>query len=439
MLGFGVVTGTLQVDLLVDYLDLWIQRGVPLWAVGQLFLFGLGWMAALSVPCGVLVASLVTFGRMSQDLEIVAVKSSGINLFRIFLPPLLAAAGLSAGLAVFNILVLPEMNHSYANLLADIGRKRPTVRLRPGIFNDDFPGFRLLVDSLDARQNRMIGVSLLQFERPGSAPTVIVARRGHLGYTPDGETAVLTLRGGEIHQQPADAVDPGTYRVLRFDQHVIHVFGAGALLERQVRQSRSEREMNTAQLRAEIAASKATLAESRARLAQTMVSYGIDVRLLPRIEGRREAAHWLAVFGAGRDRPSPISALGIPPEAEPELALARLEIEAVRRRVAQLEVEYHKKFALAFACVVFVLVGAPLGVRVSRGGLTVGFLSLVFFLFYFVCLVAGEGLADRLLVSPLIAMWLPNLVLGAIGIWWTVRACEVTLPRLRPRAALAPA
>jgi lipopolysaccharide export system permease protein len=434
LLGFGVVTGTLQVDLLVDYLDLWIRRGVPLWAVGQLFLFGLGWMSALAVPCGVLVASLIVFGRMSQDSEIVAVKSSGINLFRLLIAPLAAAAGLSMGLAAFNTYVLPETNHAYANLLADIGRKRPTIRLKVGVFNSDFPGFRLLVDSLDTRTNRMWGVSILEFDE-GVSPSLILARQGHLGYSPDGQTAVLTLRDGELHQEPADADEPGTYRVMRFDVHVINVAGAGELLERQIRDSRSEREMTTAQLEREIGYSRRQLGDARDRLGDRLENHGIDRRLLPWIEGRAgPSGWWLALQGlfdpAARMNPS-----AVPATLVTELTLARMEIDTYRRRIAQLEVEVHKKYSLACACVVFVLVGAPLGVRVRRGGLTVGFLSLLFFLFYFICLVAGESLAERLLLSPVLAMWLPDVVLGGLGLAWTLSACDVDWRRLARRRA----
>lgn len=435
-LGFGVVTGTLQVDLLVDYLDLWLKRGVPLWAVGQIFLFGLGWMSALAVPCGVLVASLITFGRMSQDFEIVALKSSGINLFRIILVPLAAALALSLGLAYFNTFVLPETNHAYANLLADIGRKRPTVRLREGVFNSDFPGIRLLVDSLDARANRMWGVSILEFQE-GVSPTLIVARQGHLGYSPDGQTAVLTLRDGELHQEPTDAAEPGTYRVMRFDTHVINVAGAGEMLERQVRQSRSEREMTTAQLRKEISYSRRQLADARTRLTDRLQAFGLDPRFLPWIEGRSGPAGWWLALRGLADPAGRLDAASLPSGVRTELALSRLETDTYRRRIAQLEVEVHKKYSLAFACVVFVLVGAPLGVRVRRGGLTVGFLSLAFFLFYFICLVAGEGLAERLLLPPALAMWLPNLVLGILGVAWTAAACDARWQGWRPRPAAA--
>jgi lipopolysaccharide export system permease protein len=426
LIGFGVVTGMFQVELLVDYLDLWIRRGIPLWAIAQIFLYSLGYMAALSIPCGVLVASLVTFGRMSQDLEIVAVKSSGINLFQVVIGPLVMAVLLSIGLAFFNAAVLPESNHAYANLLADIGRKRPTIRLKQGVFNDDFPGYRVLVDSLDARTNDMRGVSLLEFAE-GPSPTLIVAREGHLAYTADGNTAVLTLREGEIHMEPTDAPDPNTYRVMRFDTHVINVAGAGEILEREVRATRSEREMSSSQLEKERDIARDMLVSARERLKERLVFHNLPPATMAWVLNSASPETWWAAV-QGAVHPGSSFEDKIPPAARADLYLSRLEVDTYRKRIALLEVELHKKYSLAFACVVFVLVGAPLGVRVRRGGLTVGFLSLIFFLFYYMCLVVGEGMAERLLLSPLLAMWLPDILLGAVGLVWTLKTCDVRWP-----------
>ncbi len=72
--------------------------------------------------------------------------------------------------------------------------------------------------------------------------------------------------------------------------------------------------------------------------------------------------------------------------------------------------EIHKKYAIAFACIVFVLIGAPLAVRFPRGG--VGMVitaSVVIFALFWASLIGGETLADKGYVSPALAMWLPEL------------------------------
>ena len=159
LLGFGVVTYLLQLDFLVDIMDLLVARGIPFRAVGELFVLSMAWMVALSVPCGVLVSTLMTFGRMAQDNEITALKASGINVFRVLLAPLAGAFVLFLGLCVFNGWVLPESNHRLASLMVDISQKRPTVRLVEGVFINDFPGYSLLVRRVIGTTNEMRGVT----------------------------------------------------------------------------------------------------------------------------------------------------------------------------------------------------------------------------------------------------------------------------------------
>jgi hypothetical protein len=110
-----------------------------------------------------------------------------------------------------------------------------------------------------------------------------------------------------------------------------------------------------------------------------------------------------------------------------EAKVAYLQADAAAKKADQLRVEVQKKFSIPAACIVFVLVGAPLGIRARRGGLAAGFLSAGFFMFYYLCLVGGEQLADREYLSPWVAMWLPNVVLGALGVALVVRVCEVRL------------
>jgi lipopolysaccharide export system permease protein len=192
---------------------------------------------------------------------------------------------------------------------------------------------------------------------------------------------------------------------------------------------RSDREMSLPQLRREIASAAVQLDAAQRRgdvaLAQTAIP---SLLLVPRADGTGTGtpAAWLAALSAWLQGKR-IDFSTVPPAMRSELQLARLEVDTLARRKASLEVELHKKFALAFACVVFVLVGAPLGIRVRRGGVAIGFLSIVFFAFYYLCLQFGESFADRLLLPPALAMWLANIALGLWGLIATLRACEVRL------------
>jgi lipopolysaccharide export system permease protein len=96
--------------------------------------------------------------------------------------------------------------------------------------------------------------------------------------------------------------------------------------------------------------------------------------------------------------------------------------KSYERQINKYLVEVHKKYSIPVACIVFVLIGAPLGVMARHGGFAVGAgFSLFFFLVYWAGLIGGEELADRLIVSPFIAMWTPNLVVGFFGVMLTIR------------------
>lgn len=438
LLGFGVVTFILEMDVLFDYLDLVVNRGVAPGIVIQLFGLSLGYIIALSMPCAVLVAVLMTFGRLSQDNEITALRASGVNLLRVMIGPLGASIALAVGLTLFNNHVLPESNHAFANLLIDIGRMRPTVKLQEGVFITDFPGYTLLVQSVNGRTNQMRGVTIYQMN-PGGPPTTIIAERGFLSYSRGGRDAILELEDGEIHEIPPDEENAARYRRLVFRTHVINIAGAGGMLERTVRSSRSDREMSAAALMAERDSVERQYGQAAHDRRARFLSLGIPQGDLGMVQPEKTPLlnRVRAAFARWTKRSDPLELLAESrPELRPEIELWRRERDGYRRRIAGLSVEVHKKFSLPAACVVFVLLGTPIGMRVRRAGPAVAFVSVAFFLFYYLCLIGGEELANRMLLAPWLAMWLPNIVLGAWGIAWTLQACEIRLGRRRAHAPL---
>jgi lipopolysaccharide export system permease protein len=105
-----------------------------------------------------------------------------------------------------------------------------------------------------------------------------------------------------------------------------------------------------------------------------------------------------------------------------QVATATDRIQDADRRADRFLVEVHKKWAISFACVSFVIIGIVMALRFPRGGigLVIGGGLLVFAVHY-VGLTAGESLADRGFVSPWASMWTPNIVLTLIGLIGLVR------------------
>ncbi|HXF58507.1 MAG TPA: LptF/LptG family permease [Candidatus Saccharimonadales bacterium] len=436
IIGFSIVVFLLTLDFLFDLVDLAIGKGVSAGIVLELFALSMGWMLALAVPCAVLIAALATFGRLAQDNEIAAMRANGINLLRIIGAPLLAATVLSAGLVLFNNHVLPETNHALANLMVDVSRKRPTTQISEGVFIDGFEGYNIFVEKVNNRTNEIRGVKIYQLNS-SARPTTILADWGVFHSSPDGRVVTLELHDGEIHEMPPNDQER-VYRRLMFKTHLINIRNAGADLERSDSSARGDREMNLGMMRKQIGNLGKELAASTAARDTLIHRAGFksyDAFLKAAVPRRPPRG----VLGALRKVVAVISPIRppavLPPGRPPQLFISpvtmdmiqmrQIEIDALDRRMNSLNVEIQKKFSIPAACIVFVLVGAPLGIRAKKSGIGVAFLSILFFVFYYLCLAGGEELADRRFLNPALAMWTPNVVIGLIGLWLTLNAAEV--------------
>jgi lipopolysaccharide export system permease protein len=421
------VTFFLSLNFLLDYLDLFISKGIPLLTVVRLYVLGLGWMLALSIPCAVLVGVLMTYGRMAQDNEIVAMEASGISLGHILGPTLAASFIIAVGLTLFNNYILPETNHAFANLMVQINKARPTARIQEGVFIDDFPGYRLFIGRLDDRSGRMRDVLIFDTRNGIDKARTIMAREGALRYEPERGLLTLVLENGEIHE--AVPGEETTYRRMRFRRQTLLIKDpqAGSLPQK-ITRSRGQREMSVAQMKAKIRELAAEADRLRQQRDAALDSLGLSsIAMLPGAPAHPKSL-WERALPWLRKRPPELPdsvSRRLDRRWVEEARMRELQVQATEKRMDQYRVEIHKKFSIPAACIVFVLLGAPLGIKARRGGLAAGFLSVGFFLFYYLSLVGGEQLADRALLAPWLSMWLPNIVLGLVGLPLTLKVCHL--------------
>jgi lipopolysaccharide export system permease protein len=449
LIGFSVVVFLLTLDFLFDLVDLAVGKGVSAGIVLELFALSMGWMLALAVPCAVLIATLATFGRLAQDNEIAAMRANGVNLMRIVGAPLLAATVLAFALVLFNNHVLPETNHALANLMVDVSRKRPAAQISEGVFIDGFEGYNIFVEKVNNRTNEIRGVKIYQLNS-SARPTTILADWGVFHSSPDGRVVTLELHDGEIHEMPPNDQER-VYRRLMFKTHIINIRNAGSDLERSDSSARGDREMNLRMMRDQIHNLGKELAASTTARDTLIHKAGYEnyndflKAAVPRQPPR-------GLWGFIRSTLRAISPIRPPttlPPGRPArlfinpltmdmIQMRQIEIDALDKRMNSLNVEIQKKFSIPAACIVFVLVGAPLGIRARKSGIGVAFISILFFVFYYLCLAGGEELADRRFLDPAVAMWTPNVVIGLIGLFLTLQAAEIIhRPRRKPRRAPA--
>ena len=414
---FGI-TFLFVVDFLVKILDNVLSKGLPTSTVLEIFALNLAWMLSLSIPMAVLVASLMTFGRMSGDQEITAVKAAGVSPLSLMRPVLLVALLLSVLMVVFNNWVLPEANHRSVELMNAVSRKKPHVFIDAGRLITPFPGVQLWMNRIDPVSGTLYGIQIFEMEKKG-APRIVYADSASMDYVDNGATLMLRLRSGETHLVDPDDADK--YFRIRFFSQDLAMQNVDDRLERRSRSYRSDREMPVEMMWDVVKDARekydTAAVQAKTRRLPTLLRIRdfvsgdsivpVDAKSVPMLDSVQ------FMQGLRKVRIQETSSL-----RATERAWNRMDGEL--KREAQYMVEIHKKFSTAFACFIFVLIGAPLGIMARKGGIGTGILySLAFFVIYWICLIGGENLADRLVVSPELAMWISNIIIGVFGIFLT--------------------
>jgi lipopolysaccharide export system permease protein len=453
-----VITGLFLVDFVVQILDSILTKGLAWRVVMELFVLNAAWMLALSVPMSVLVASLMAFGRMSADGEIDAMRAAGLHPAKMLFPGLLAGLLLAGGLTWFNDQVLPQANFRAASLREDISRKRPAVLLQPRTMIQDFDGFRLWIGSNDPKTDSLRDVTIYQLDRSGGQPTVISARGGRVRLDSLQDAWIFSLREGETHSP--DREKPANYLRIRFAELDVTVPNIDSRLHRTDKGYRGDREMPVSEMERQMKQAldrQATLVKesserifSDLRWIQNLLE--LDSGAVVAWKNSRDSGTEMVLSQAGPTKPPagrpfrPGSAKRPPPPPPPALStlsepdpsvygsaartlkfLAQSRLSETRTSLEQISwerneanryrVEIHKKFSIPVACILFVLVGAPLGILARSGGIGTGAsYSLTFFVMYWAALIGGETLADKGRIDGALAMWLPDIVIGTIGL-----------------------
>jgi lipopolysaccharide export system permease protein len=445
-----------------------VGKGLPWHVIVEFFVLSVPFTFAMTLPMAVLVAVLYAFSRLASENEITAMRASGVGMTRLTVPVLIAATFVAAGMLAFNDQVLSRSNHRLAMLQRDIFRTRPTFALKEQVINTLQEGrLYLRAGKIERGSSHMKEVVVYDLGDPTRRRTII-ADSGEISFAPNRKDLIMTLFDGVMQEVPTQALGQLTRLFYREDR--IRVRGVASQFEEsRMQQGKSDREMTICEMTTNVVAAEkrrdlaandyqriaAEAARARGRDVRDPAPWkfkspttlgGLYCSLVSRLGiPKVKEAHAAVGQGGGprarggdttATRPRNGTVLPIKPAStlrprastpgpdSVEQHLFKRRLEDAREQIAMHEktrnrylVEIHKKFSLAAACVVFVLVGAPIALRFPRGGvgLVIG-VSLGVFALYYVGLIGGEALADRNMISPFWGMWAHNVIMAVLGL-----------------------
>ena len=444
---FVTIMFILLMQFLMLYLDKIIGKGLPLSIIIELIITNLAYMIVLALPMAVLVSSLMAFGGFAETNQFTVLKSAGVHPLRLLNPVLAAGLILFIALAWFSNYVLPEANYKAKSLFIDIRLKKPGFDLKPNVFYEGIDGYTFLVKDLAKESDSLYDITLFQEPKRGKDRSVIRADRGILISEQDGQTITLYLNDGEITRffspkktqtEMTEQTDFSRYRI-SFDISEL-IFTRTDHESR----SRNDRTMSAEMMLAVIDSLDAEKQREIDRYAgnNTFTIPTSSTDSLTKESAIRIPDHILMLNDkatADSSISTPLASLNPFTFKKEQDILIRsasrslrsktinyqgllTQIEHKSERQARYWVEVHKKLAIPFGCIIFVLIGAPLGLVARSGNIGVAaIISAIIFTFYWIALIQGEKLADRMFISPWLGMWGANIILAALGLVLTLK------------------
>ncbi|MFH1360247.1 MAG: LptF/LptG family permease [Candidatus Omnitrophota bacterium] len=215
ILSLGVLTSVFLLGNLIRLANLVINKGVSLASVGQVFLLHVPLLLGYTLPIACLTTVILTFSRLSNDNEILALRASGINLKRILFPLIILGLILSLFCVVLNERVIPYAHYEQRKILKNIGAKNPTAVLEAGAFINAFKDQILFIYRIEG--NRLYNIRIYQPQPDGKPTRTIIAREGEFTPIPGESKIKLKLMNGTSDEPNFD--NPNSFYKLNFKNY----------------------------------------------------------------------------------------------------------------------------------------------------------------------------------------------------------------------------
>ncbi len=440
ILTFGIAMIVLLLQFVWKWIDELVGKGLDWKIIMELLTYVSMRLIPLALILGVLLASIMAFGNLGEHNELTSMKASGISLFRSMKPILFIVLLITASDFVFSNYVVPVTNLKFYTLLLDIRHQRPEFIIKEGEFYNGLDGYSLKIGSRSKDGQTLYQIMIYDHTQKQGNVAVTVADSGYMSITEDKSYLILSLHDGfSYSEQLEDGKKFGKNRPLRRDkfsvqQILFHLPDAELNRSREDMYRDHYNMLNMRQL-----ADTAAALENERIWRKKQVADGLLARELLRYEKKKLVKanpEYYPDTITGYRADTLLSRLSLRNQTDAitqALAFARVvhsnlvtsaENSRLRKQwINRHMIEWHRKLTLSMACLVFFLIGAPLGAIIRKGGLgTPVVVSIVLFISYHIITLAGEKYARGGIVPVWEGMWGSTLLLFPLSIFLTYKS-----------------
>ena len=458
---FGICLFIVLMQFLWRYIDDMVGKGLGIPVLGEMFFYAALFLLPMALPLAILLASLMTFGNLGERLELLAMKSAGVSLIHIMRPLIITIGIISIGAFFFQNNAMPVVQVKLYSLLYSMRQKSPELDIPEGVFYGEITGYNVYVKEKNNQTGLLKDVMIYYYSKGFNNARVILADSGRLKTSADKLFLVLSLFNGESFENLSEGQTGSNNRktavpyrretfstkdiLIDFDANFTRTdesFMQNQYMGKQLKDLQTSIDSMTVRLDSIKAINsknvydmsyKKTFSKPKRELAQQAetgtgnTATANDADSLTKISNEPvKIINFDSLYKA--EAPSGQAALLVRAKSNIESVKADYYFKAatlgdeaykVRRHLT----EWHKKFTLSFACMVFFFIGAPLGAIIRKGGLGMPVvISVILFIFYYIIDNIGFKMARDGIWEAWEGMWLSSAILAPLGIFLTYKA-----------------
>jgi lipopolysaccharide export system permease protein len=433
----------LLMQFLWVYLDELVGKGLEFSVILEFIIYTMAMLMTNALPLAMLLASIMTFGDLGENNELLAMKAAGISLYRIMKPVVVLSIFLSIGSFYFYNQVIPVSYKKLIALMSSIRQLRPEIIVKEGVFSNEIDNYSIKVGKKSANGNMLYDIMIYDHTEDKGNTTVTVADSGTMKITKDKKYMILNLYSGQTYSemQPRDRrkmTFPS--RTDKFNKQSIFTVLQGMELERKDESvfRNQNRALNNSQIVYFVDSLGRELERQRTENALTLnylSPLNTSVFKMARKDTVRAPALKLVQYSDVDSIIKKSSSLERRNIITAALNTARMNARAIQqsdemivssvRSLNRFGIEWHKKYTFAVACLVFLFIGAPLGALIRKGGLGMPLvISVLLFIFYWIITTTGEKFSRESASSVWQGVWFSTFIFLPAGIFLTYKAAN---------------
>ena len=405
------------------YLDDLVGKGIDPLTLLQLLIYASARIVNMALPLAILMSSIMTMGALAENYELTAMKSAGMSLSRILRPLVIFMVALSVFSFVFANNVWPIANLKFRTLLFSIVQQRPTLNLQSGVFYNGIEGISIRVMDKNIETGVLKDVLIYDHRNQNLGNrTVIRAQEGDMSETEDKRFLILTLKNGVTYEEKEESGRPkkGTMQSAKNEKHMPLVAGNFETMVLRLDLSSLIFQKNDEEVFRN-SFEMMTIAQLDRAIDSLELQKDSLNKAIQNFNTHNETSNTGTIVSHNSLNTKDI----VVDKAKQSKTIEGMNEELMNRMkyINRHKIEWHRKFTLAFSCIILFFIGAPLGAIIRKGGIgwpTI--LALGIFILFEMLTIAGEKMTKSNILDPAVGMWLATFVTLPMGIFITYRA-----------------